>query len=246
VKLSQAVATLKTAKNSAHSQVTNIYHRLQRTGEFVGQVKVYTPTVEGGETRPDDVQIVQARSKELLRDTASALAKQFDYQANVDYGNTVAKADVIIGGNAVIKDAPVPYLLFLEKQLKDWIAVLNKLPVLDPAKQWIWDADREEFFTEKVSQLSQKKVQSAEIVVQPTDRHPAQWRERTDDVTVGKWDTVYRSGAMHRKDIRALLERANELAEAVKIAREEANSTTIESKRGVGARVFSYLLLADK
>lgn len=246
MKLSQAVATLKSAKNSAHSQVTSIYHRLQRTGEFVGQVKTYTPLIDGGESRPDDVQIVQARSKELLRDTANALGKQFDYQANVDFGNTLAKANVVVDGKTLIEGAPVPYLLFLEKQLKDWIAILNKLPVLDPAKQWFWDADREEFFTEPVTQLSQKKVSKGEVVIQPTDRHPGQWRERTDDVTVGTWNTVYRSGSMHRKDIRALLARAEELAEAVKIAREEANSQEITSKRGIGNRVFAYLLPADE
>lgn len=244
MKLSQYVATLKPAKNSVYATVTALYHRLQRPGEFVGQVKTYTPATEDGDPRPDDVQIVQARVPELLRDMASVWSKQFDFQAALDYGNAKATANVVVDGKTLIEAAPVPYLLFLEKQLKDWVAILKKLPLLDPAKQWIWDADREEFFTEPTIALATKKVSKAQIVVPATDRHPAQWREAVDDVTVGQWKTSYRSGAVHRKDVRKLLERAEALVEAVKIAREEANSMEVESKRGTGSRIFSYLLPA--
>jgi hypothetical protein len=242
MRLSQYVALLKTAKNSAYSQVTNTYHRLQRVGEFVGQVRTYQPTSDDGETKPSEVQIVQTRTPELLREAAKVWGEQFDLQAAVDFGNAAAKGNVVVGGKTLIADAPVPYLLFVEKQLKDWIAILRKLPLLDPSKDWFWDADREDWFTEPVKTAATKKMTKFNVVVPVHDKHPAQVKETVEDVTVGYWSTVYRSGAMHRKDIRKLLEKAEEFAAAVKVAREEANSAEVGSKRGTGKVVFDYLL----
>lgn len=242
MKLAQAVALLKGAKNARHSTATAIYAKLQRKDEFNGMVRTYTPVDDDGDTRPDEVKVVQSRAPELLADAANAIGKLFDMQAMVDYGNTVATADVVVGGNVLIEKAPVPYLLFLEKQLKDWVTILRTIPPLDPAKQWIWGEDRGEFFTEGTVTNSPKKTTQYKVVIPPTDKHPGQIREYDEDITVGRWKTVYRSGAMHPKDVRALLARAEELSEAVKVAREEANSKEVASKRGLGKKVFDYLL----
>lgn len=40
----------------------------------------------------------------------------FDVVATQDFANCQAKADVMVEGRVLIKDAPVTHLLFLEKQ----------------------------------------------------------------------------------------------------------------------------------
>lgn len=243
MKLSQYVAMLKTAKNAAYSEVTGVYHKLQRVGEFNGRVRTYQALEDNPtDTRPDEVEVVQTRAPELLAEAATVLGRQFDNQANVDYGNVIAKADVVVDGVTILKDAPVPYLLFMEKQIKDWIAVIRKLPLLDPAKEWNWSEDQELFFTVPTVTNATRRQPQSKVVVQATDKFPAQVRDWDEDVVVGHWRTTYKSGAMHRKDIRRLLARAERLAEAVKVAREEANSTPVNSKRGTGQVVFDYLL----
>lgn len=243
MKLSQYLPLLKGAKNLAHGKVTTFYHQLQKPGEFVGRVRTFKP-INDADVLPDEIQIVQSRVPELLDEATAELTKLFDHQAAVDWGNAnpEVRGKVIVGGKVLLDDVPVPYLLFLEKQLKDWVAILKRLPQLDPTQQWHWDADREEFFTEPALTAKTKRVTKHTVVVQATDRFPAQTASQDDDVVIGHWHTVYRSGAIHRKRARQLLERAEELADAVKVAREEANSKDVVSKRGIGATVFKFLL----
>lgn len=242
MKLSQNVALLKTAKNGAHQETSLIHHQLQRVAAFVGRVRTYQPREDDGDTFPVEVEVVQSSAPELLTSAAKAMGRLFDAQAAVDYGNTQAKANVVVDGKTIVADAPVPYLLFLEKQLKDWITVIKKLPVLDPSKEWFWSQEQGLFFTEGVKTVKTKRITKHQVVVPPTDKHPAQVKSWEEDVPAGDWNTLFKSGAMHKTRIKVLLERAEALAEAVKVAREEANSQEVTSKRGTGKVVFDYLL----
>jgi hypothetical protein len=59
-----------------------------------------------------------------------------DLAATQDFANTEAKASVVVDGQTILTDVPVPYLLFLEKQLQDVKTFVLSLPVLSIDKDW--------------------------------------------------------------------------------------------------------------
>jgi hypothetical protein len=62
-----------------------------------------------------------------------------------------------------------------------------------------------------------------------------------EDIPAGDWTTVKFSGALPAARVRVLLDRVTALQQAVKYAREEANTTEI-TDREAGEKVFGYLL----
>jgi hypothetical protein len=117
---------------------------------------------------------------------------------------------------------------------------VKKLPVLDAAESWSFDASADCWATEPIQTVKTKKVPRNHVKAEATDKHPAQVDVYYEDVIVGHWKTVKFSGALPAKRVNELLERVERLQQAVKFAREEANQLEVESVR-VGKKVFDYL-----
>src|SRR5207342_3582487 len=96
--------------------------------------------------------------EEIIRRTADILVELFDVTATKDYTNCKARADVVVDGKPLLREVPVTYLLFLEKQLVDLHTFIKKLPVLDASETWNFDASADAFATEPVQTVKTKKV----------------------------------------------------------------------------------------
>lgn len=244
-KLNQLIAIAKGVKGDAYSKVTNSYHQLQKLPLFAGLVRTYRPLdEENGEKLPGESKLLQLRAEDVLADVAKELTRLFDVTATIDFTNTIARADVIVDGEVLIESAPVPFLLFLEKQLKDLEAMVRKLPMLDPARTWTYDPNTAAQRAETETTIRQKKVPKNHVLAPATDKHPAQVQPYNEDVLVGYWDTVHFSGALPLARVKQLLERIDTLRQAVKFAREQANMAEVVDKRGIGKKVFDFLLAA--
>ena len=137
--------------------------------------------------------------------------------------------------------APVTYLLFLEKQLVDVITLAEKLPLLDPAENWTWDATAGSWASNPTETTRTRKVMRNHVLVEATEHHPAQVQTYTEDQVVGYWTTTRFSGAMPADDVRSAITRARTLLDAVRRARETANMTEVLDVRGVGERLLTYV-----
>lgn len=239
-KLNQVIAVEKGVKNRVIADIDKIDKMLQKPALFDGFAKNYRKKTEDEEDVPPQKQNVQVKVKDALRATSERLAHLFDVTAQKDFANCVAKADVVVDGIAIIKDAPATYLLFLEKQLTDLHTLIGRIPVLDAAEAWAWDAAQSMYRTEPTITSRTKKVQKALVLYPATDKHPAQTAQITEDVTVGTWELTKFSGAMPEGDKRALLIKIEKLAGAVKYARENAN-TADAPKQTVGTQVLDWL-----
>lgn len=240
-KLNQIIAVEKGVKNECNVAITAAYHELQKGALFQGIARTYEPRDEDGERFPPEQQKVQKRAADLLAFTADTMTKYWDVTLTKDAANQTAKASVVVDGHVVVKDAPVTFLLFLEKQLGDLATMIKKLPVLDPGESWKHDAGQDCFATEPVMTTKTKKVPKAFVKVAATKEHPAQVETFTEDVLVGNWKTVKFSGALPQKKITEVLERIGKLQSAVKFAREEANTIPVDDKH-VGKEVFAFIL----
>ena len=239
-KLNQVIAIEKGIKARANSELTEIYKKVQKPDLFNGLVKNYQPKEENGETLPSESQKVQEFVSDILRQAARSKSELFDVTAQKDYANMSATADVKIGNQTIIANAPVPFLLFLEKELTDLRTLIGKLPVLDTADDWAKDEAAGLYKTSVVRRNRTAKVQKPLVLYPATTEHPAQTQIITEDVTVGVWEQVKHSGAIPKPERDALLERAESLLNAVKYAREEANQADAPPVK-VGDAIFGYL-----
>lgn len=239
-KMSQVIAIEKTAKSKVYKDVTKEHHMFQKPTLIAGISRTYKPKHEEGDTLPSETTHVQVRVEDSLIEIAEKLTDLFDVTATRDWGNTLAKGDVIVDGKVLLADVPVNYLLFLEKQLTDITTLITKLPVLDLKDVWHFDSAQNCYATEPVSTTRSTKTPKVITKAEATEHHPAQTELIYLDEVVGYWTTVNYSGAVPETRRREIAARVDKLTRAVKSAREAANSTSVEEKN-VGKAIFGYL-----
>jgi hypothetical protein len=242
MRLSQVIAVEKATKNQCNNEITAAYHEVQKPALFAGISRTYEPKDEEGERFPAEKQIVQKHAADLLEFTARSMTRYWDMTCTKDMTNTHAKADVVLDGHTIVKDAPVTFLLFLEKQLTDLATIIKKLPVLDSGETWEHDATTNAYATPATQSVKTKKVPRAFVKAAATVEHPAQVDTYTEDVVIGTWTTRKYSGALPQKRVTEILDRIQKLQAAVKMAREEANTVTVTHEPHVGRAVFDYVL----
>jgi len=240
-KLNQILAIEKSKKTALHDEITELHKATQKPSFVNGHYKTFAPIADDGETFPDDVHHVQCQHGEVISQVVERLAILMDVTATKDFANCNARADIIVGGEVFLKSVPVHYLLFLEKELKSLETFVTKMVVLAPSENWVWDPHRGLFRSqEPVKTHKTKKMQRPIVLYPATDKHPAQTNLITDDVIIGYWSTTNLSGAIPREKKVELLARIRELQDAVKFAREHANSTEAPEQK-VGRKVLDFI-----
>lgn len=240
-KLNQIIAVEKGVKSRVYGEITEMHKSSQKPELFNGFVKNYRKKDEEGEDYPPEKKKVQMIADTMLTQATKLLTELIDVTAAKDWANCHAFADVEVDGQVLIKDAPVPFLLFLEKQITDLHTFVDKLPTLDETDDWTRDENSGLFKTAAIPTHRTKKVQRPIVLYEATKEHPAQTQMITEDITVGYWDTVKHSGALPVPRKQYLLERVDKLLKAVKYAREQANAAEAE-KQEIGKRLFDFLL----
>lgn len=246
MKLNQLVAVEKGVRAREVEKLTSVYKAFQRVDSFGGLVRKYQPlgddaSTPSGETLPNEQKNIQERVEDLvsqLKESASEIAN-VTYQRDVT--NTVAKADVVVGGQVIVKGAPVPYLLSLEKQLNDLHSEVKKIPTLDPSERWTKDSQLGVYVSETTETARTKKVSGVLTLSPATDKHPAQVKEITEDVRVGTWRTTKHSAAIPAAEKAKYLANVEALQKAVKYAREEANNAEVVQTDLPGRSILDFI-----
>lgn len=223
MKLNQVIAIEQGVRSKGNTKKSEIYKLAQKPTLFDGHVKKYQPKVEGGERFPDEKQKVQFTAAGLVTDVSTILKSLYDVEATKDWANCLAKADITIDGKVLVTNAPATYLLYLSKELTDLDTFVSALPILSEDEEWKADPQAGLFKTEPTETIKTKKVQKPILLYPATTEHPAQTQLITDDETVGIWQQTKLSGRYTDNEKRTLLARIQKLADAVKVAREQAN-----------------------
>lgn len=241
MKLNQTLAIEKGKKSQLNNAITGAYHTLQKGGLLEGVARTYEPVEEGGFVHPSETKNVQVHADKVLADAFEAFADFVNLTATKDIANTHAVADIVVNDRVLATGVPVTHLLFLEKQLIDIRTVINHLPVLDIAQDWVFSPEKGVYETPPVQTVKTKKVYRNHEKAPATDKHPAQVETYTEDIPEGRWTTVKFSGAVPATLVKELLERVEVLAEAVKVAREQANSIDVEQQT-FGENLLGFVL----
>lgn len=238
--LNQIIALEKGVKQKTASELAVQARDLSAPSLLSGISRVYQPKDEDGDQLPPESNRVQVKAEDVLKRTEATLTRLWDITLTKDEANRHATADVVVNGVVLVQGAPVTYLLFLEKQLIELATFVRKLPTLDLAEEWSWDANTATYRTPVTQTTRSKKVMRNHVVAEATAQHPAQVHVYQEDVPVGTWNLVKFSGALPATRVRAISERIDALLDAVKIAREKANGHQVEDQH-IGSDLFAYL-----
>jgi hypothetical protein len=237
-KLHQLLAVLPSKKQRAQKELTDFYHKVQKTEPFAGISKVYAAKDEDGDKLPGEYNRVQLEADKLLGEALAQLVPMYDIVGSIDRTNMVASASIIIDGKVILADVPVGTLLWLSKQLADLRTVLGSIPILNP--QFTWERNASGVWAAPAVNTSRtKKIPRNHVKAKATEKHPEQVEVFFEDAIVGTWSTQLMSGAMPATEVKRLTDRLERLREAVKDAQQRANMVEAETLN-VGA-VLSYL-----
>jgi hypothetical protein len=241
-KLNQIIAIEKGIKSRVYGEIGELHKAVQKADLFNGFQKTYQSKEDGGETLPAERKRVQFVVPDVLHSVERMSTEWFDVTARKDWTNCRAAADVTIDGEILLEDVPITFLLFLEKQVTDLRTFVSCLPVLDEGEDWTKDENSGLYKTVPIQTHRTRKVQRPIVLYDATPEHPAQTQIITEDVIAGFWNQVKQSGAMPKPAKEALADRVEKLLQAVKQAREAANSMDEdESTPTVGGALFGYL-----
>ncbi len=228
-KLNQIIAVVSGRKTQAERTFTDAYQLIQKADGLSGISRTYKPKDDDGDTLPSESKIVQVKTTDLVNVVKEQLTDLMDLVATQDYANCEAKADITIDGLVLAENVPATHLLFLAKKLIDIQTFISKLPTLDPGERWSYD-EGQDCYVSGVSQTTRsKKVMKNHVKAEATDKFPAQVDVYHEDIVVGTWSTVKFSGAIPVKTKNDMLQRVKALSDAVKTAREDANSIGVSN-----------------
>jgi len=242
-KLNQIVALVQGARAEANKITAPLFHTVKNPVLFAGMTQVYTPAEEGGERLPDDNTSVKHTVDEILSAFRKPNARMLDLMSTNENANTEAFADVVVDGSVIIEHAPVTFLMPFQKFLEQEVrGIIRDLPVQDPAETWALSTSSRAGIYQAPSRetFRQQKVQEPLVLYQATDKHPAQTELITRDVIAGYWDKTRFTGTISQSRKDDLANNVERLIDAVKVAREEANSIDVDDKP-VGDAVFNFL-----
>lgn len=239
-KLHQILAVEKGVKKTSNERITDAYHLLQKPAILSGIARTYRKIDDDGVDLPPESTKVQVSATNVLDDVRAEFERLWDVTATREWGNTEAKADVVIDGMTLIADAPATYLLWLERQLTDLHTLVSKLPTLDPSEEWEWSQEQDCYATKPSESRTTKKIPRVLVKYEATEQHPAQTEVFTEDVVVGFWQTTKFSGALPAQKVREMTDRVDRLKEAVRVARAAANGSDISDRR-VASAALEYV-----
>jgi len=239
-RLSALLAQRDGIKSRTNKEFANIQKTVKKAEMFQGLTKTYEKKDEDGDDFPPQAVRVRARVADLLDSVRDLATDQFNAEASVDRGNQTATANVEVNGATLLSDVPVVTLLALERDLKQIREFVTHLPTLDPTFDWKLDVAAGVYKTDELRTNRQVKSKKPIVLYDATDNHPAQTQLISEDRVVGEWVTVQSSGAIPSDERKKIIKRCDTLLDAIKTAREEANSIKVQPV-DIGSPVFAYL-----
>lgn len=232
--------------------LTALHRASSRADLYEGLTRTYRPRNEDGDQLPPENKNIQLTSSAVLTELVRSVERDWNTMAVIDVGNQSARADVRVPTGAldaqqqpvyrtVIRDVPVQFLLYLQRELDDVYKFVRELPTLDPAVRWHWDESVAAYVADPTETHRTRKVLKNHVLYEATDRHPAQVQTFTEDVVDGNWTLLRRSGALPLERKTELLERVAVLRDAVKEARQRAAEEPVDDV-DVARPIFEYLL----
>jgi len=244
-KLCEVIAVVKDRKAQGQKSLTDACKQAQKSAEFEGRFREYTPSIDGGQDLPTESSPARITVQNLIDHIRHPIVRQLDTIRTQDSGNTQANADLILEsdelGDFSLIGVPATHLLYLEKFFMDLLTFANAIPSLDSAIEWKSDQGSSLYRSSNpIKKMRTSKEPKVIVKCEATQHHPAQTELIYIDEIVGTWKETRFSGAMPAQEKEIIVNRIAALRDAARQARERANSTFIDSVRE-GKEILDYI-----
>lgn len=220
---------------------------LQKENLFTGEVKKHTIFDDEKQhlVKADEVREVTTTVLENLEYLfEKGLVPYWDAVAQKDEANQRATADVIVDGKVILETVAGTTLLGLESKLGELLNLFNTIPTLAPGITWIQDTNQRDGINvnpQATERTIVTRTQDFRVLYEATKEHPAQIQQFEREVPSGKYTVTMYSGMVSPMKKADMLSRLQKLVNAVKQARQRANTVSLESVH-IGKELASYLL----
>ena len=193
----------------------------------------------------------QAQEMAITTDVPARLNHMFPFLTNhlncvfaKEATNAIAKADVTVDGEVLLKDVPATMLLALEREFVKYRDVLKKIPTLQSGIDYTLDPNMPGNVYKTNTPVKTQKLEKTivdKVVVKADEHHPAQVKERAINEQVGEYTEIRWSGCITSRYKADILTKLESFIQAVKKARSKANDATVVKTDSVQA-VFDWLM----
>jgi hypothetical protein len=241
--LGQLIAVERALRQEDNNHGSRLKHGAKES-LFTGEVRTYKSHSENpppSEHWPAQYKELQRRVEDDLDEARQYAVPAMNIVASKDATNTIAKADVIVRGNTLLRDVPVSHLLWLEKYLTEYRGYFTALPVNKPDKEWTW-SETERLWRSRLEETPRTDKVLSGVTLHPgSDKHPPVVQAVTKDVPIGLYQTIVLSGAISASRKKELLDKITEVILAVKDAIAVADRTPVVEVRE-GDAIFKFIL----
>lgn len=245
-KLHENLAVEKTLQTTANKLIGESIKTLGKENLFQGMVKNFEYFDSNlAEQSTSDVVKLESTVDENIDYIVPHVADWYDAVLQKDLTNQTAKGDIILPcGKVLAESVPATFLLGLESKLTALREVYMRIPTLAPGIPWATDASNEKanvFHTPTPSKtFKTEKILDFQVVVEPTEHHPAQIKEVMKVSNVGSYLTTKTSGMMPPAEKARRIDNLDTLLVAVRKARTRANSATLISGH-IGKTLLDFI-----
>ncbi len=237
----QLLAVIGTRNKEAEAKLAQLTQIAGQPKFFEGHDRTYQPRFDGGVQLPPEPLKVRTTADVILGAAREVMTSQWDLALTVDTANSRAYADVTVDGETLLEDVPVGHLLWLHRELGNLHGLVSRMPVRDESRDWSTTGVESGLAkSEPVEILKRDKVPGKFVLYDATKEHPAQVQRMDTDEVTGTWTQVNYTGAMEPKAREQVLRKISRLMDAVKMAREGANTVNAEDK-AEGQKIFDWL-----
>ncbi len=215
----------------------------KKQDKFMGQHRKLHMFIEDGIEHPEIYKKMDDTVQSKLDHMQKTEKRYFDAMLQKEATNQLAVADLKVEGVVIGTDLPATFLLGMETRLKRLREVYSAIPTLQPGIDWVKDETEGANVYKNGKpdeQLKTETIIEPVVLYEATKDHPAQVKEASKVVTVGKYRTSTWSGMLSVAEKSALLGRIDKLIRAFKKARQRANTTEVVN-RSIGKEIFAYI-----
>jgi hypothetical protein len=236
------VADTQNAAQAITDETRNVF--LKKPEHFKGQtrdIRFFDEARQGENVTEEKTMVTTVDGK--LTHFFAHVGRHFDVLLQVEEANQRAQADLDVDGLVLMEGVPATFLLGMEKRPKTLRDTLLAAPTLEPQIKWEPDAvaGADVWRSPVMVSMRQEKVFSHKILVAATDKHPAQIEKFSNDEAVARIETVHTSGMLTPAEKSGILNRVDKLIEAVKMARQRANTAPVK-KLHLADAMFDYIM----
>jgi len=209
---------------------------------FDGLIKAYVPIVTDEVPVPSEEKKVVTTVPDRLNYTMESVIKSLNAVLSKETTNSSGATALLKIGEKTFGEFSPTALLAMEQQLSQIKEVYLFAPTLDNTKSWEPDTEAGPgFLKTPVTKVYRSLKKPKAIVKYPaTKEHPAQTEMVMEDVHVGDYETTYYTGRITSAQKHELLTRVDNLLQAVKRARAQANQAEVIDVK-VGKDLIDYI-----